>query len=684
MSSGTGHRSATVATEASAAGPRQAALVLCLMATVTTGGLMTIAARPGPVLPGFILIDQTALISAYGLSAWVLFAQFFRSRSLPLLLIAAGTLYTVAIVMLQLLSFPVLLGGARILGAGPETTTWLWMFWHLGPPVCAMAYALTLRGEPVVVGRRAAAVAALIALSAAGLTALACTAGLPWLPHQVTGDDYSDVTRSGVGLGLQLVTAAALALVWRMTRQRRTVLELWIGVSLFLLILDNCLTLAGGARGSIGWYGGRIEAVVSAFVILRAYLHEVDALRARAEAAVEDVARVEASLRQVQKMEAIGRLTGGVAHDFNNLLMVMTSAFDMIRRRPDDRQRVLRMSAAGMDAAERGARLTRQMLTFARRQDLRPETVNPNAILLDFELLARRAVNETIDIAFTLHPALHPVRIDPGEFEAAVLNLVVNARDAVQSQGGQIAVTTRNVTRPEMPAKDGIPGLAGGSYIVVAVTDNGVGMDAATRAQMFEPFFTTKEFGRGSGLGLSQVHGFAHAAGGTVEIASLPGHGTTVEIWLPRADSAPAPVSAIAAARTSLAAVPRRATAGETVLAVEDDPDVLSAVVENLADLGYQVVAARDAAEALDLLRGQSAFDVLFSDIVMPGGMNGVELAAEAGRVRPGLRVLLTSGYTNDVLTGEHRIPANISILTKPYRRAELAEHLQTTLRMVG
>ena len=511
--------------------------------------------------------------------------------------------------------------------------------------------------------------------------ALVATVGLPFLPHQVTGDDYTALTTSGVGPAVQVLTLAALVAVWRATRQGRTVLELWLAASLALLVLDNVLTLAGSARGTVGWYAGRIEATVSAFVILWAYLHEVDALRARAEAAAAELARAEAALRQAQKMEAVGRLTGGIAHDFNNLLMVVTSAFDLIRRRPGDTARVLKTADAGLDAAERGARLTRQLLTFARKQDLHPETVNPNALLLDFEPLMRRAVGEAVRIEFALHPALHPVRIDPTEFESAVLNLAVNARDALPPQGGLISVRSRVAEREgeaPVPAAGGTSeGLPPGDYVVVSVSDNGSGMDAATLARVFEPFFTTKEFGKGSGLGLSQVYGFARAAGGAVEIDSEPGRGTTVEIWLPRV----APARAAAGAPAGPAATPlRRAEDGETVLAVEDEPAVLAAVAENLADLGYRVLPARDAAEALERLRGPERVDILFSDVVMPGGMNGVQLAVEAARLRPGLRVLLTSGYTNEALAGEHGVPGDVPVLAKPYRREELADRLRVVL----
>ncbi|MBP0495960.1 MASE4 domain-containing protein [Pararoseomonas indoligenes] len=659
-------------------GQRLAAGCLCLLAVVATVFLLPFADVAGPAIPGFMLVHQTSLVIAYGLSAWVLFAQFRRAPAMPLLLIAAGTLYTAAIVLLQLLSVPNLVAGGRVLGAGPETTTWLWTFWHLGPPACTIAYALTLRrAQDRPMPRKAGALAALAALSAAGLSAVISTLGLPWLPHQVTGDDYTALTTSGVGPAVQLLTIAALVLVWRAARGRRTVLDLWVAASMLLLVLDNFLTMAGASRGSVGWYVGRIEALVSAFVILWAYLHEVDALRARAEAAAAEAALAGAALRQAQKMEAVGRLTGGIAHDFNNLLMVVTSGFDMIRRRPEDHARVLKLADAGLEAAQRGARLTRQLLTFARRQKLRPETMNLNATLLEFEPLVRRALGEAAELRLELDPALHPARVDPGEFEAAVLNLVVNARDALPPGGGRVTITTGTRSRVARPAAAELlpEPLPAGDYVVLSVADNGRGMDEATRLQAFEPFFTTKEFGKGSGLGLSQVYGFARAAGGAVEITSSPGRGALVEIWLPRAQhvAQEAPVAGTATGASSL----RRAEEGEVVLAVEDEPAVLAAVVENLQDLGYRVIPARDAAEALEHLRGSGRVDILFSDVVMPGGMNGVQLAVEAGRLRAGLRVLLTSGYTDEALSGQHGVPSDVPILTKPYRREELADRLR-------
>jgi signal transduction histidine kinase len=379
----------------------------------------------------------------------------------------------------------------------------------------------------------------------------------------------------------------------------------------------------------------------------------------------------EAGLRQAQKMEAVGQLTGGVAHDFNNLLTVITGNLGLIMSRPGDAGRVMRMAESAMKACARGERLTQQLLAFTRQQVLRPEVVNTNKLLLDFEPMARRAVGEAVEIAFALDPQLDPVRVDPAQFEAAVLNLLVNARDALVGRTGRITIESRNVAIDAGDAS----GLEPGSYVLVAVSDSGAGMDAATAARAFDPFFTTKDVGKGSGLGLSQVYGFARSAGGQVKIRSAPERGTTVTLYLPR--SADRPRAADTSPQTEML---RPAADGETVLVVEDDEEVRAIAVENLTELGYAVLTAVDGAAALERLGAPGRIDILFSDVVMPGGMNGAQLALAAQRVRPGLKVLLTSGYTAAALTSEHGLPEEVPLLGKPYRREELASKLRLVL----
>ncbi len=389
---------------------------------------------------------------------------------------------------------------------------------------------------------------------------------------------------------------------------------------------------------------------------------------ARANDEIEKRQQAEDALLRAQRLEAVGQLTGGVAHDFNNLLTVIMGGAHMLTRRPEDPATVRRVAEQITLAAKRGGEVTQQLLAFSRRHIVRPETINLNRRLMEFEQLLRRAAREAVQLDLDLDPGLDPVRLDPGQFEAAILNLVGNARDAMPD-GGRIVIATRNVRLEH----GGTPDLPAGSYVRVLVGDTGIGMDAATAAKAFEPFFTTKGVGQGSGLGLSQVYGFAKQAGGDVRIVSAPGKGTTIEILLPRT------AEPTAAERPNPDAVPlRTANDGEVVLVVEDEPGVLAMTVESLRDLGYATLTATTAQAALELLQGGQRIDVMFSDVVMPGGMNGLQLSIEARRLRPALKVLLTSGYTGgfDATDAE-----DVPLLTKPYDRGQLASQLRAVLQ---
>jgi signal transduction histidine kinase/CheY-like chemotaxis protein len=385
----------------------------------------------------------------------------------------------------------------------------------------------------------------------------------------------------------------------------------------------------------------------------------------------------EEALRQAQKMEAIGQLTGGVAHDFNNLLTVIVGGLDMMLRRPEQVDRVKRLAEAAMGAARRGEQLTQQLLAFSRRQMLRPQTLNPNRLLLDFVPLAERAATGAVELSFDLDPALDPIRIDPAQFEAAVLNLIVNARDALEGTTGpaRIAVTSRNGHLGTAAVAD--KGVPPGPYVVVSVTDTGSGIPPDKLQRVFEPFFTTKEVGKGTGLGLSQVYGFTRSAKGFAQIESEVGSGTMVSLYFPRStDPAGEEMGAGSASSIPL----RRAGEGETVLLVEDDEQVLGMAVESLEELRYRVIVARNAAEALEHLRGVERIDILFSDVVMPGGMNGSQLAVEGQKLRPGVKVLLTSGYVANLDEGQVIGHGEMPVLNKPYRRDELARSLRLVL----
>ena len=347
----------------------------------------------------------------------------------------------------------------------------------------------------------------------------------------------------------------------------------------------------------------------------------------------------------------------------------------MILRKPDNIERVVRLGEAAMSAARRGEQLTQQLLAFSRRQMLRPQTLNPNRLLIDFRPLAERAAGGTIEIVFDLDPALDPIRIDPAQFEAAVLNLVVNARDAMEAGGSRIEIRSRNVHLDTAAVAD--RGVQPGAYVEVSVVDEGSGIPPETLARVFEPFLTTKEVGKGTGLGLSQVYGFTRSAGGFVGVISQVGLGTTFRLLFPRSvDPASEELQNGVVGHLPL----RRASDGDTVLHVEDDEQVLDMAVESLEELHYRVVVARNAPEALIHLQGFGRIDILFSDVMMPGGMNGSQLAAEAQRLRPGLKILLTSGYVANLDEGQVIGRGDLPVLNKPYRRDELARSLRMVL----
>ncbi|WP_372784172.1 ATP-binding protein [Phenylobacterium sp.] len=391
-----------------------------------------------------------------------------------------------------------------------------------------------------------------------------------------------------------------------------------------------------------------------------------DLLAERVQAALAERDQAEAALVRAQKMEAVGQLTGGVAHDFNNLLTVIIGALDLIQRHPADEARRERMIEAAQGAARRGERLTQQLLAFSRRQALKPELVCVDDILAESEPLLRRAVGEAVTLTVAPGAPQAVSNVDPSQFEAAVMNLVVNARDATPPGGG-IRVESHLCTLTAREAEDAPPG----EYLCVSVHDTGEGMDSETAARVFEPFFTTKEPGRGTGLGLSQVYGFARQSGGAAVVESAPGKGATVRVYLPLAG---------AGARRAQTAVEAPAARGPArrVLLVEDDASVGEMVEAMLTDLGHEVVRAEAAAPALKILKRRERIDLLLTDLIMPGGVNGVELAHKAVEMRPGLPVILTSGYTGETLGAATEAPW--PLLAKPYPAEALAAVIEAVM----
>ncbi len=376
---------------------------------------------------------------------------------------------------------------------------------------------------------------------------------------------------------------------------------------------------------------------------------------------IEERARVEETLRQAQKIEALGQLTGGVAHDFNNLLMVISGGLDMLDRQADPNRR-RRLMDGMVQAAQRGASLTKQLLAFSRRQQLRPETVDVATQIGGMRELLDRSLGGDVHVEFDFPDSLWPVEVDPGQLELVILNLAVNARDAM-ANGGAIVVRGENLS-------DLNDGEIAGDYVRLSVIDTGVGMSPEILSRAFEPFFTTKDVGKGSGLGLAQVHGFATQSRGTVRIRTEVGHGTSIELYLPRSSHLPSQKrDLIDFGRTR----PRKDNHGQ-ILIVEDDDEVAALACEMLAQLGYEVTRAASAAAALGALADGRSVDLIFSDIMMPGGMNGVELAREIKRRRSDIPILLTSGYSEG--SAQDAEAAGVKILPKPYNITELAQAL--------
>jgi PAS domain S-box-containing protein len=387
--------------------------------------------------------------------------------------------------------------------------------------------------------------------------------------------------------------------------------------------------------------------------------------RSRAlEAEMVERQKAEAALERIQRFEAIGQLTGGMAHDFNNLLTVILGQAEKISLAAEASERIRSMAAAVMRAAERGSQVTNLLLAFAGRQQLRPVTLAADGLLQDIGDMVRRTIGETIIVDVLIDRELWLVRLDPAQLESAILNLAINARDAMPS-GGLLTITAKNTT---ISADDQSSlGLAPSDYVVIRVADTGVGMSAEVQHRAFEPFYTTKEVGKGTGLGLSQVYGFARQSGGTAIIESVPGEGTTAVLYLPRSSGV------VELGRRSPDQHQPRMGEGRRILVVEDQAEVRQAVQAMLTDLGHMVSAAADGVTARTILESDQAIDLLLTDVVMPNGISGLDLARDARRLRPELKIVLMSGYLGGAQNREIGLPG-VLFLEKPFRHAQLVE----------
>lgn len=384
----------------------------------------------------------------------------------------------------------------------------------------------------------------------------------------------------------------------------------------------------------------------------------------------QEVARrelTERALRQSQKMEAVGRLTGGIAHDFNNLLTAILGNVDLaMRRLPESEERVRRLLGSARQASERAATLVQRLLAYSRQHPLEMKAVDVNRLVQGMSELLRRTIGETVTVETVLGGGLWKTAIDPNQLENALLNLAINARDAMP-EGGRLTIETANAYLDEAYVIEHAGEMAHGQYVLVAVTDSGTGMSREVIERAFEPFFTTKPTGAGTGLGLSMVYGFVKQSGGHIKIYSEPGEGTSIKLYFPRlADGSDLPAW-MPVSEDLVANGPDTGSLANTILLVEDDEEVNRFATEVLREEGFNVIATHDAQSALRLLDANPGVKLLFTDVVLPGGMNGRQLADEALRRRPDLKVLYATGYTRNAIIHQGRLDADVELLTKPF-----------------
>ena len=632
----------------------------------------------------FIPAYESALLVTDLVTAVLLLGQFVKLRSLSILALAAGYLFDALIIVPHALSFPGVFAPSGIIGGGAQTTVWLYTLWHAGFPISVLAYAL-LKGE----SRLPSEITTGLAFAAAAFVAtlvlaisVAVTVGHDTLPQIMRGSSYTPTAILFLGASWAFSIFALGALWWR---GLRSILDIWLAVVMCAWVFDIALSAVfNGGRYDLGFYLGRGYGLLAASFVLIVILLETSGLFSRLAEKSEELKgetirlrgdvrqglvrqqETEAQLRQAQKMEAIGNLTGGMAHDFNNLLAVVIGNLDMLVSARQTDAEVQDLGREALDAAVQGADLTKRLLAFARRQPLQPQIVDVNELIQSHAKLLHRLLGASIEVLLELSPDVWPTLVDRAQLEAALTNLATNARDAMPNGGRLSIVTINRHLDAEYAAQ--FPEVTPGDYVAIEVSDTGSGIPPEVLQRVFEPFYTTKERGKGSGLGLSMVYGFMKQTKGHVSVYSEPGVGTTFRLYLP-----PAAGATTAHVPAAIASEPRGR--GEIVLAVEDVAQLRRVAVRQLTELGYHVVEAESVNSAIAVLENQPV-DIVFTDIVMPGGGTGFDLAKVIRRRWPDLPVVFTSGFADANLSHSGRGLAD-KILNKPFRRAELARALR-------
>jgi signal transduction histidine kinase/ActR/RegA family two-component response regulator len=617
---------------------------------------------PLAAVPSFIPAYESALFISDLITAVLFLNHFIQVRALAILALAAGYLFDALMIIPHVLTFPGVFTETGLLGAGTQSTAWLYHFWHGGFPLFMLAYAY-LRTREAPVGAVEGRLGWIVAATIAGVVALVCalallaTAGEHLLPVTIRDGDYTVGVAKGIAPTYWAITLLALVALWR---RNATILDLWLMVVMGAWLMDIGLSaIIGAHRYDLGFYAGRIYGLIAASVVLIALLLEMAHER-------RSMAR---QLVQTQKMEAVGQLTGGIAHDFNNLLAGVIGNLELAIDQAGDRADLKAVLDDALQSALRGADLIKRLLAFSRIQPLQLRSLDLGTAIDKMLTLLRSSLGEQVSIDVIMPEELWPVHVDQAELENTVLNLCINARDAM-SGSGRITIEATNFVLESWFAKV-YPELKLGEYVVLSINDTGAGMPPEVIARAFEPFYTTKETGKGSGLGLSMVHGYMAQSGGAAKIYSEVGVGTTISLYFPRG----AHEAGQAKALPSRAAIPGGT---ERVLVVEDNPPVRKVAVGILQSLGYRVEQAESARAALDLMRRQS-FDVVFSDVVMPE-MNGIVFAQEMRKRYPEVALLLTSGFSSKLSSDVDVKALGAKLVAKPYRKIDLAIAVRAAL----
>jgi signal transduction histidine kinase len=651
--------------------------VLAILIFLAVAPFVTV---PLVAIPAFIPAYESALAIIEILTAVLLLGQYLRGAADRLLILASGFLFNAGIIVVHAMSFPGAFGPSGIIGGGPQTTAWLYTFWHLGFPLFVITYALHSKAPLNLSDRQRyvrAAIATVLVLLGVALIGAFCTLGHASLPTVVVGRNYGLMVTLGISPGMIVLCLLAIAvLVWGPGRNR-SVLDVWLVAVMLVWLLDIAMSaVIGSARYDLGWYLGRVFGLGAGVFIFGVLLLEANALHAhlaRALLAAEESKRQAVESREElargQRLEAMGQLTGGIAHDFNNVLQVIGASLNLLRMKlsKTDKEQLGELIDRASAGVQRGARLSSELLAFGRRQPLRPRVIDAGELVVDMAEVARRTLGRAITIDTEVASDLWPTLVDPSLLENALLNLILNARDAI-AENGNIVLSAQNVREGFFDFSQ-FADVPPGEYVQLTVRDNGAGIPAEVLPRVLEPFFTTKPLSQGTGLGLSMVHGFAKQSEGHLGIQSAVGDGTAVSLFLPRSRE-------IIDRKVSVAAL-EIVGGEEVVLVVEDHPDVRHVAVNILETLGYRVLAAHDAESALEILESGQHIDVLFSDVIMPGKIRTADMATRARAILPNIIVLFTSGYIENVIGRAGIVDDGVHLLSKPYSSDDLARKLR-------